>query len=128
MTLFTVAGIGILTALAVTAAREHDRSTGLALSLCGGGLLLFFCLSPIKEAANNLSSLISSANIDTGYIRILLKALGICLVGEFASDACKDFGLLGLSGRIELFAKTAVIICTMPILSSLVSAVPELVK
>lgn len=128
MTLFAVTGIGVLTALAATAAKQHNRSIGLAIALCGGGIVLFFCLSPIKEVSENLNSLISAANIDTRFIKILLKTLGICLIAEFASDTCKDFGLEGLSGKIELFAKTAVIICTLPLLNSLVSVVLGLVK
>lgn len=128
MTLFAISGIGIVTALAVTAVKEHNRSLSLAAALCGGMIILFFCLSPIKEIYENLSSLISAANIDTSYIKILLKSLGICLIGEFAADTCNDFGLEGLSGKIELFAKTAVIICTLPLLNSLVSVVLGLVK
>lgn len=86
MTLFAISGIGIVTALAVTAVKEHSRSLSLAAALCGGVIILFFCLSPIKEIYENLSSLISAANIDTSYIKILLKSLGICLIGEFAAD------------------------------------------
>lgn len=86
MTLFAISGIGIITALAVTAVKEHNRSLSLAAALCGGVIILFFCLSPIKEIYENLSSLISAANIDTSYIKILLKSLGLCLIGEFAAD------------------------------------------
>lgn len=126
MSIFTISGIGIVTAVAVTAAKEHSRATGLAIALCGGGLMLFFCLSPIKQISSELDSLFSKAQIDRSWLGLLLKSTGICIAAEFASDACKDFGLEGLSGRIQLFGKAAIVILSLPLLTELLDTIIQL--
>ena len=56
----------------------------------------------------------------TEYGLILLKSLGICLVTQFASDACKDAGESSMAGKVELAGKIAVIVAAMPMFEKVI--------
>ena len=59
------------------------------------------------------------SNEYSAYIKILIKAAGIIIVTEIASDICKDNGESALATVAELTGKLSVLSLCMPMLKSL---------
>ena len=53
------------------------------------------------------------------YFEIILKALGITLIGYITSEICRDFGEASLCSKIELASKLAVLYVTLPVFDKL---------
>lgn len=123
MSVTSAAALAILAAVSVNALKEHNKTAALVLSAFAACALMILCVSPIKNSFDNISEALKPAPFKEGWTDILLKSLGICLVCEFASDVCKDMGQQGLSGAIELFGRVTVIILSLPIFESIISAV-----
>lgn len=86
-------------------------------------LLLFVSISPITVA---VSSLFSRSGLDSGYLAVLIKALGICYITQFAYDICKDSGENAIATQIELAGKIALLLLALPLLNTLVETVLHL--
>lgn len=53
-------------------------------------------------------------------LKILLKALGLCLVAQIASDVCKDCGESALSTSVELVGKLSIVLMALPVAAQLI--------
>jgi stage III sporulation protein AD len=62
----------------------------------------------------------------SSYFAVAIKALGIALVCQLASEICRDCGEASVGGRIELAGKAAIIIISLPVLKNLVTFAREL--
>ncbi len=80
----------------------------------------------IKDALSSTLELMNVSALQSEYIFLLIKALGIAVTAKFAADACRDSGSSSLAGAVELAAKAAILVLTMPMLKALAAAVSGL--
>lgn len=80
----------------------------------------------IKDALSSALELMNVSALQSKYIFLLIKALGIAVTAKFAADACRDSGSSSLAGAVELAAKAAILVLTMPMLKALAAAVSGL--
>ena len=80
----------------------------------------------IKDALSSALELMNVSAHQSEYIYLLIKALGIAVTAKFAADACRDSGSSSLAGAVELAAKAAILVLTMPMLKALAAAVSGL--
>ena len=64
-------------------------------------------------------------NLDGGYIRLMLKMMGITYVAQFAAEICKDAGYGAVGSQIELFGKVSILFVSMPVLLALLQTVGD---
>ena len=103
--------------------REEKPSIATQISLVGAVLILLFLLSPIGQVVNFLKDMSTKANIDSFYITLVLKIVGITYISTFAIEICKDAGAQGIASRIELAAKIIILVIAMPILMGVLDAI-----
>lgn len=80
----------------------------------------------IKDALSSALELMNVSALQSEYIFLLIKVLGIAVTAKFAADACRDSGSSSLAGAVELAAKAAILVLTMPMLKALAAAVSGL--
>lgn len=73
-------------------------------------------LEVIKEAFDTIGSFVK---VDNGYMKAILKMLGVTYVSEFASAICRDAGYQTIASQIEIFAKLTILALSMPVLEAL---------
>lgn len=83
-------------------------------------LLGFLAFSSVSDAVTEIFSLSERVSIDSEILKILLKALGICLVAQIASDICKDCGESALSTSVELVGKLSIVLMALPVAAQLI--------
>ena len=75
---------------------------------------------------NLINSIVSKSNINTEFITLLIKITGIAFLSEFAVSICKDSGEAAIASKIEIGSKIIIISMAIPILSSLLELILEL--
>ena len=63
--------------------------------------------------------------MDSKYVAVLLKMIGITYVAEFSSNLCKDAGYQAAAGQIEMFAKLSILALSMPVLLALLETISQ---
>ncbi|MCC8163386.1 MAG: stage III sporulation protein AD [Lachnospiraceae bacterium] len=112
--------VGVLLAQQLKALKSE-----FAVYLCLGVSLLIF-LSLTEQLAlimDTLAAIQESLPLNTGYLQILMKIVGISYIAEFASDLCKDEGYQTIAGQIRIFGKLTVLAVSMPVFSALLDAI-----
>lgn len=74
-----------------------------------------------------VSELVDKTEFSGEYIKIMFKALGICLVCRISTDCCKDAGESAIASQIELLCRVSLILISLPLYSSVIEIIVTLI-
>lgn len=92
---------------------------GLACVLITSG----YIFKKIEHILSDINEIMESANIEAGYMTILIKMLGITYISEISEDMCKDAGFNMIGNQIEIFAKLSMLTISIPVIKSLINTI-----
>ncbi|MEG0898741.1 MAG: SpoIIIAC/SpoIIIAD family protein [Oscillospiraceae bacterium] len=127
MEIIKVVGIGLIGATMALLLGEYKKELSLMVTIATGIVIMLIMLQSIEPVLEVTTSMFSKANMDKDYIRVLLKALGICFLTQIAVDACKDSGNSAIASKIEMAGKIAVLFVALPLFLSLLELVGTLI-
>ena len=118
----TVAGIFFALVLFVTLSKQaKDMSTILTIGVCCmAGMIAFYYLQPV---VNFLHMLQEKTGVDSTFFQILLKAVGIALLGETASLICLDAGNSSLGKILQVLTSAVILWLSIPLFEKLLDLV-----
>ncbi len=83
-------------------------------------LILLSLFGGISTASNKFSALWQAVGTDSALLKVMLKALGLALTAQIASDICRDSGENALSSAVELAGKLGIVLMALPVAAELV--------
>ncbi len=126
MNILAISVIGILTSVIVLALRRHNAEISFIAAIAGSALIFISVLVNFTSLYDTLKDILAAADININYISILLKALGICFLTEFACDMCIDAGQRALAGNISLAGRILIVITAVPLYKEILDTVLSL--
>ncbi len=121
MDIISVAAIAILAAFLAVVVKQYKPEYALAVSLVASAIVLLGVVSVVIPVISELRNMMDDVAIDYRYITVLIKAVGICYITQFASDTCKDAGQTAISNKIELAGRIAICLSALPLYKDLLS-------
>ncbi|MCI9003918.1 MAG: stage III sporulation protein AD [Lachnospiraceae bacterium] len=116
MDIVRIAALGIVGALLGILLKgqkkEYELFVTLGVSLC----IFYFIISKLELVLAVINRMQEYVELDTGYIAILMKMIGITYVSEFSANLCRDAGYQAVAGQIEMFGKLSILVISMPVL------------
>ena len=128
MELFGTLALAMTAAFSAVALKKYAPETSVVIVVAAAAAILLSVLSQITPIIHELNSLLSKAQLNASYGEVLLKTIGICLVCQFTSDACRDAGQSVIASKVELAAKTTIVILSLPLLEGLITVVSSLLQ
>lgn len=119
--MLSVIGFALCAAAISVLLRQFRPELSMVLSaVCSVGLLgwLLVEFAPVRQLLENQTDLAAGA--------LLLRALGLCLITQFACDVCKDAGETAIAAHLETAGRAAMLLLAMPLFSSLLQQALEL--
>ncbi len=116
MKIFSVALIG---AVSFVLLKKYSPEFTVAAEIGAVIFLLFFIYPYLCELIDLVKTYGEDSLVDTEYINIIVKALGISLVTQFCSDMCKDAGETALASKTEFAGKVIMLVSCVPIIKTL---------
>lgn len=120
MTAFWQGAAAVLLAVILALALgSHGKQTGILLSIgvcCMVGCIAVSYLSPVVDFLHRLQQI---GELDGQMLRIMLKAVGIAMVGEIASMICTDSGNAALGKALQLLSAATILWLSLPLLEAL---------
>ena len=103
---------------------SKDMSVLLTLAICAMVLIgAFAILEPVMDFFNKLQTI---ADLDNALIGVVLKALGIGLLGEVCALICKDAGNESLGKTLQIFATVTILWLSIPVFEKLLTLLDEI--
>lgn len=118
----------IITALLALSLRGQRPEFAMLLSLGCGVFVLLNLLGQMKGILSGLERVMAGLSGQSDLTGIILKALGICIVAELGSQCCRDAGEAAVAAKVELAAKTALVLMCMPVFTQLLETAGELLR
>ena len=127
MTLFKVIGFGIIAVSLVIILKNQRPEIALMCVVASSVIILLFVFDELKSVIDLNNSLMQKSSIDSTYIKIILKVIGISYIIEFGKDICKDAGESAIANKMEMAGKVIIVSLSIPVVASLIDIVTELV-
>lgn len=104
--------------LILTVRHEHPVFAVL-IGMCAGVWVLLSVLSGVTDVLDFATDFIDQSGIGNENLQLVLKAVGICYITQFASDLCADAGEVSLAGKIELAGRIGILVISLPMVRTL---------
>lgn len=118
--------VGLVAVFAILLLKVGKPEFAMAVSLAACVLILLYAGGTLTAVMADLKNLFRYVSLPDGYLKILLKILGISYLAEFGSALCKDAGQSAISGQIELVGKLAILAISMPVVTSLFETISRM--
>lgn len=118
----------IITALLALSLRGQRPEFAMLLSLGCGVFVLLNLSGQMKGILSGLERVMAGLSGQSDLTGIILKALGICIVAELGSQCCRDAGEAAIAAKVELAAKTELVLMCMPVFTQLLETAGELLR
>lgn len=126
MDIVKVIGIGLISLIIIIIVRQYKPEFTLYVSLLAGALILLFIMDKLEGIIDLLTTLSSKTAINNEFLVLLIKITGIAFLTEFAVSLCKDTGESAIASKIDMGGKVIIVSMSIPIISSLLETVVEI--
>ena len=83
-------------------------------------------MEKITGIINLLQAISDKTYINKNFLSILIKITGIAFLTEFAVSVCSDAGEKAIASKIEIGSKVIIITMSIPIITSLLELIIEI--
>lgn len=115
--------IGITGVFLALQIKHTKPEFAIYLSIATSIFLLFLAVQKLEVVVESVKLIQSSISVQTSYIQVLLKIIGITYISEFAADICRDAGFSTIASQIGVFSKLSILAVSMPIVSALLETI-----
>ena len=124
----TIAAVAVITAFLAAMLRRHHPEQATAVGLAAGILILTATLGQVVPLLGDIRDLLGQSGLAGEYVQILFKALGVCILTQLASDACRDAGEPGLAAKADMAGKWMLLGMALPLFQKIGSIAVSLIE
>ena len=127
MEITKVVFFAIFATILLVVLKEQKKEFALIISIIAGILILIFSINRINPIVDMLYSLANKSGIDSEFLVVILKVTAMTYLIEFGKNICVDAGASAIGTKLEIAGKILIVSISLPIFSSLISLIVELV-
>lgn len=98
---------------------EYSTFVAMVVGIC----IFIYLLTKVETVLLFVDSIKSQLPVDSRYIGLVVKMVGITYVSEFAANLCRDSGYSAIACQIEMFAKLSILVVSVPVFGAFLDAV-----
>lgn len=126
MDIIMISALCITACITIKLLEKESREFSFVITAGVCTLIMTLLISDLTEITDMISSLLKKIKIDSSLSEILFKSIGICFLTTIASDLCNDCGEGAMSSNVKMFGRITVLLLAMPLYSSVISLIDEM--
>lgn len=119
MNIVKIAVVGLIAVILALKLKGLNPEYSVYISLVACLFIIFYALTQLTILVGFIEKMSTYIGVDSVYIKVLLKLIGIAYVCEFSSSLCKDTGYGAIASQIEIVGKLSILVVSMPIILAL---------
>ena len=127
MEVIKIVGVSIFEVIMIIILKNYRPEMALVLSIITGIGIMLYAISKMSSVINVLNDLVSKSGVNTDFLLIIIKVIGIAYIVEFGKNVCIDAGQSSIATKLEMAGKVVIVVLTIPLVSSLVNVLVGLV-
>lgn len=121
-----IAVAGILAVSLAISFKKGKEEYSLYISIAACLMILIWGIGKLEVIIDAINQLQGYIQINSAYVGILIKIIGITYVTEISASLCKDSGYQAVAEQIELVGKLTILAISMPILLAILETINSL--
>ena len=126
MEIIRIVGIGLIALIIIILLKQYKPEFAIYISLLAGVIILLLIIDQLTGIVELIQSIAGKANINSQFLTLLIKITGIAFLSEFAVSICKDSGEGAIASKIELGSKIIIVSMSIPIITSLLEIILQI--
>lgn len=126
MEVVKIIGIALVSVIIIIILKQYKPEFAIYASIIAGILILVIAFEKMTGIIELLQTISNKTYINKSFLTILIKITGIAFLTEFAVSICSDAGEKAIASKIEIGSKIIIITMSMPIITSLLELVVEI--
>lgn len=126
MDIIKVGILGVAAVLMAIPLRKEKQEYSMFLSMAVCICIFIYIITKVQIVLEFVEKLEGMIAIDSTYIGLVIKMVGITYAAEFAVNVCRDSGYGAIAGQIENFAKMSILVVSLPVLMAFIDTVGSL--
>lgn len=118
MDIVKIAFFSILTVLLYGLLRQVKPEFAPLAVLGGMAVIIATLTDSLLDISGSVDRMMELAGLEKENVSLLMKALGICVVTQFASDICYDNSCSSIAAAVETAGRIGAISLAMPMIKS----------
>jgi stage III sporulation protein AD len=126
MEIIQIVGLGIITTILALIIKEQKPLFAFLLATFAGVMIFLFLIGKISAVIRVLEELAVQSNVNTIFLKTILKIIGIAYIAEFGAQIVRDAGQESIASKIELSGKILIMFMAIPIITVIIETVLKL--
>ena len=127
MDIFKMVGLGLAAAVFAVFIKSWKPELAIPVSLVAAAVIFIMAMPYLKSVLSMVQDISEQSGIDSKYIGLILKVMGIAYVAQFGAELCRDAGEGAIATKIEFAGKVIIMALSMPVVYKLLEVVNEII-
>lgn len=123
-----IIGISVVSAVLFLLVKKYSPEYSILIETASVVLIVWTIYPQLCDVIDFYINFSESVNIDSDYLKIILKISGAAIVTQFAADICRDSGENALASKVEFAGKTIILALSIPMAQALSEFALGLIK
>ncbi|MBE5735297.1 MAG: hypothetical protein E7361_02500 [Clostridiales bacterium] len=126
MDIVKVSLLAIAIVFAITFTKQIKPEMSVIITVAGSVVMLIYILGYFNDIVVFYNQLVVSTGVNQKYFTILLKAIGIGYLVEFASGVCRDSGNTSIADKVVFVGKLSILSLAIPVIQSIFEIISDI--
>lgn len=123
MDIVKIIGVGFIAVIIIVILKQYRPEFAIYVSIIAGVMIILMITDSVSGIIQIMQDIASRTNINSGFLKILIKITGIAILTEFAVSICKDSGESAIASKVDIGGKVIIISMSIPIIRALLETV-----
>lgn len=128
MNVIKIIAIGLIGAASTLILKKTSSELAALITIATSIIILFLVLPGIEALMSELNAITDKSGIDSSVFLVLTKILGIGFITELGASIASDAGERGISDKLKLAGKIAILLVAMPVFTKLISYIGDIMQ
>ena len=120
--------VGLVTTVLAVVLKPTRADFAVIVSVVGGALMLLIMRNELTTLVAYIRDWMDEASLSDSHATIMLKAVGVGIVTEWAADTCRDAGETALANKSETVGKIGIAILSVPVFAEWLSVLESVLQ
>lgn len=128
MEILKIAAIALSGVILAALLKSINKDVSLYVILATAVVILISVLGLISEIFSFIENIYGRVTYGREFFPVIIKVLIVAYITDFTAQLCKDAGENSIGSKVELAGKVIIFYIAMPVLTSIIGLVDELLK
>ncbi len=121
MDIIKIIGIGLSGGVLALVLKEYKPVFSVAVGCTTAIIIFLMLLQQISYVFDVVNLIAQRLSVNTEYIKIIIRIIGIAYLARFGSELCRDAGQNAIAQKIDFAGRIIIIVTSFPILTAVLN-------